>query len=404
MRLASIEAWSGASGNMFLGALISAGLDPGALKSSLGRLGLGGWSLSSSPAVRGGLAGVLAEVRLPEQADCEIEHRNLSDIVELIRNAGLPSKVAARSVKAFEAIARAEAEAHGCPVDEVHFHEIGALDSIIDIVGTFIGFDLLGVEEVWCPGVATGWGTVRCSHGELPVPAPATALMLRGVPVVPGPVAAELTTPTGAALLISLVDRWEPPPAAIWDSVGNGAGSNVHPPSGFLRIRLGKSLEASGSRGDVLELVTILDDMDPRLFPKLQDAVMAVGALDCYAGNCIGRKGRPAIEVTVLCMPDFREAVLDSLLKNSTTLGVRVRHVGRKIMDRIFIEVVTPWGPARLKAGLVDGRYVNVNPEFADCEELARKAGLPVRVVLDRLKSMSSELEGRDGRAEMSDG
>ncbi len=400
---------------MFLGALLDAGLEIPRLEAELVRLAPEGVCISASTVMRAGLRGTRARVSrgAPETpgstescpGHCgDDERRDLAGILRSIAGAGFSSRVSDQAARVFGALASAEAEAHGCPVDEVVFHEVGAPDAILEIVGTLIGFELLGVSEIWCPGLATGWGTVRCSHGEIPVPAPATAVMLRGIPVVSGHSRSELTTPTGAALLVTLVDHWTAPPPAKWDGIGLGAGAADLSSPNLLRIRLGSpGIPVCPRTDEALELVTLLDDMDPRLFPKLQEAVLSAGALDCYAAHCTGRKGRPAIEVTVICRGDTLDASLDALLRNSTTIGVRIRSVGRRTLDRDFIEVTTPWGPARLKAAVVGRRYVNVNPEFADCEDLARKAGLPVRVVLDRLKAMASELEGCEGGADAPD-
>lgn len=418
MRIASIEAWSGAAGDMFLGALVGAGLDLGLLERELRKVAPSGWSISASSVRRAGLAGMKVGIeRSMEPGSSAMAEgvgghphphcgggRSLPEILCMIKGAGLSTRASDLAVRAFRALAEAEAQVHGSSVEDVRFHEIGAIDSILDIVGTAVGFDLLGISETWCPGVATGWGTVRCSHGDLPVPAPATSILLRSIPTVSGSVEAELVTPTGAVLLSTLVDHWTPPPPAVWDKIGLGAGSADHPSPNLLRIRVGNpGIPCCRRTDEVLELVTLLDDMDPRLFPRLQDAVIAAGATDCYASHCIARKGRPAIEVTVVCSGESLETALDALLHNSTTLEVRIRPSGSRSLDRNIIEVDSQWGRARLRAGVVGGRYVNVNPEFADCVDLARKAGLPVRVVLDGLKAMASELEGREGGIDSDD-
>lgn len=404
MRIATIEAWSGAAGDMFLGALAGAGLDMARLEAEIRKVVPEGWAMSVSEVRRAGQSGTRVSIETGAPAGGPGGHRHLAEILGMIDKAGLSAHASALCSGAFETLAAAEAKVHGCDVMDVHFHELGEIDSIVDIAGTMIGYDMLGITETWCPGVCTGWGTVSCAHGELPVPAPVTSVLLEGIPVVSGSVKAEMTTPTGAVLLTTLVDHWTPPPPAIWDSAGLGAGASDHPSPNLLRIRLGTpGVPCCPRMDEAVELVTLLDDMDPRLFPRLQEAVMAAGAVDCYAAHCTGRKGRPAVEITVVCRAEALEASIDALLRNSTTLGVRIRSAGFRTLDRSFIEVSTPWGTARLRAGVAGRRYVNVNPDFSDCEDLARRAGLPVRVVLDRLKTMASELEGREGGGDAGD-
>jgi hypothetical protein len=392
MRIAAIDAWSGASGDMFLGALVDAGVDPGRIRSGLAGLP-GGWDLRSEVTTRAGLSGTAVTVAFGESHT----HRDLSGILEIIAGAGLPPAVAGRSARAFELLAAAEARVHGIPVQEVHFHEVGAVDAMVDIAGTFLGFAELGVESVWCPAAATGWGTVSCAHGELPVPAPATAVLVEGIPVVSGPGPGELLTPTGAAILRVLVTHWSPPPPAVWRMSGCGAGKADPETPNLLRIRVGET--ASGEAGSeiLLELATVIDDMDPRLFPQLQEAVMKAGALDCYALQGIGRKGRPALEAVVLCAASAREGVEKAVFHNSTTLGIRARLVERISLDRSIRTVTTPWGDVRIKEAYYQGRLCSATPEYSDCMEIARAAGVPVRVVLDSARAQVSR-ERQDGR------
>lgn len=392
MRIAAVDAWSGASGDMFLGALVDAGVDPDRIRSGLAGLP-GGWDLRSEGTARAGLHGTAVTVSFPESHT----HRGLSEVLEVISGAGLPPDVAGRTSRAFELLAAAEARVHGIPAEDVHFHEVGAVDAMVDVAGTFLGFAELGVESVWCPAVATGWGTVTCGHGVLPVPAPATAALVEGIPVVSGTGPGELLTPTGAAILRVLVTHWSPPPPAVWKVSGCGAGKADPPSPNLLRIRVGET--ASGEAGSeiLLELATVIDDMDPRLFPQLQEAVMKAGALDCYALQGIGRKGRPALEAVVLCAASAREGVERAVFHNSTTLGIRARLVERISLDRSIRIVATPWGDVRIKEAFYQGRLCSSTPEYSDCMEIARAAGVPVRVVLDAARALVSR-ERQDGR------
>lgn len=386
MRIASVDAWSGVSGDMMLGALLGAGVDRRELEAALRTLPLGDWDLTVETVSRAGLSGIRVEVGF----HADQPHRNLGDILGIVGRSGLPPRAAARTARAFESLAEAEAEAHGCRVGDVHFHEVGAVDSIVDMAGSFTGFDLLQVERVFCTGVATGFGTVECAHGILPVPAPATAFLLRGIPTHSGSEAAELTTPTGAAILATLVDSWTPPPGARWLSCGMGAGSRDARTPNLLRLSVGESLGDAPHGEEIFELVTLVDDMDPRILPRLQEAVLEAGAVDCYAHQCIGRKGRPAIEVTALCRAGAVEAVRTTVFRESPTLGIRVRVTGRTVLERAFVDVSTPWGSAVVKTGMLRGATVNAAPEYESCAELARSAGIPVRVVLDFVKGVAA--------------
>lgn len=391
MRIAIFDPWSGISGNMVLGALLDAGLPVEDLEALLRRLPLEGWSLEVSRVKRGGLSGTLVEVAVPE----ERTHRHLGEITGMIRSAGLPRRVEDLSVAAFEALAAAEARVHSCTIEEVHFHETGAMDAILDIVGSFAGMHLLGVEDARSFPVATGWGTVTCGHGKLPVPAPATAVLLEGAVIRRGHSMAELTTPTGAAILTTLVRDWSSPhPECSVTGVGMGAGSReLEEAPNLLRIILGETGSAARwSRDECVEMVSLVDDMDPRLWPPLQKALLDAGAVDCYTLSGTGRKGRPALELTVLCPPEAEQRVLETLFEGSTTLGARIRTSARAVLPRRIVETATPWGSVRVKVALLGGRAVSAAPEMDDCLEIAEKAGVPPRRVLEAARSSALTL------------
>jgi hypothetical protein len=396
MRLAVVDPFCGISGNMMLGALLDAGLDRDRLEGALRRLPLAGWRLEVSQVARAGLRGTLVEVVAPPGGP----HRSLKDISGMISSAGLPDRAAAGSIRAFEMLAGAEARVHGCPVDEVHFHEVGAADAIIDITGAFLGLDLLGVDEVRSSPVATGYGTVVCAHGILPVPAPATALLLEGIPCFRSEVQGELTTPTGAAILRAAVSSWDVEmPPHVPEAVGMGAGSREMSCPNLLRVTLARLPGKRDESSEVLcELVTVVDDMDPRLWPELEKSLMAAGALDVCLIQCIGRKGRPAVEVTVLCHVELAPVLRTVIYTRTPTLGIRARTVERDRLAREIRDLETRFGKMRIKLSFMDGKPLRAEPEFADCAGAAQAAGLPAAAVLEEVRNLArSLLEARKG-------
>lgn len=373
MRAAIFDPFCGVAGNMILGALIDAGVEVPRLKKMLRLLPLEGeWDLSVTPVSRGGLRGLLVSVDVSENSP----DRDLSSIRNMIDSSSLPEAVKLPSISCFERLARAEAEVHGVDVEEVHFHETGAVDAIVDIVGSFCALDLLGIERVYSSPVAIGTGTVQCSHGVLPLPAPATMKLLLGVPIAPSGIKSELTTPTGAAILVEAVSSWEetPPPARV-TSTGMGAGTAELHRSNLLRVSLCDSHEENPAwiNETCVQIKAVMDDMDMRTWPELSRELQEAGAYDCYMGNCIGRKGRPSLEMTILCSAQTRDEVIERIFRSSPTLGVRVQEIPRAVLERSFISVHTEWGPVSVKVGYLAGEPVNAEPEYSDCVRLARE-------------------------------
>lgn len=386
MKTAFFNPASGVSGDMVLGSLVDCGLPVSDLCRELGVLGLQGWSLESSAVTRGGIRGTHVRVSVP----CENVHRHLSDITGMIGSCDLDPWVKEKSILAFTLLAQAEAHAHGVAVEEVHFHEVGAMDAILDVVGSFAGLRLLGVERVCSAPVALGTGTVRCAHGTMPVPVPAVVRLLLGIPVVRTGVPCELATPTGAAILRAAVEEWDCSPSMIGHVSGMGAGSRDIPgTANMLGVVIGQG-SPFGDRSLVLE--TIVDDMEPRLWPELSSALQESGALDVWCVPCLGRKGRPALSVVVIAREQDRSGLLDVLFRNSTTLGVRERYESRVALAREFRTVRTPWGTVSVKLGLWRGEVVNAMPEFTDCHALAEASGVPVKAVLDCARGLAAEL------------
>ena len=403
MRYARFDPVSGIAGNMILGALVGAGLSPDDLRADLETLMLPGWDLSVTEVLRGGLSATLVEVECDHSGQPE---RHLSDIETVISKArGLDPEVRRRSVEVFRLLASVEGRIHDVPPESILFHEIGAVDTIIDVVGSFAGLARLGVERVLSTPVAVGRGTVECEQGILPIPSPATVEILRGAPVVEPPQSVpgmELTTPTGAAILVSLVDDWYAtvPPGIMLGS-GMGAGSREGPGLlNVLRLLIAEPLPEhlaveSGAESDtIIEITAILDDVDMRTWPEISESLMHSGALDCYVLSGTGRKGRPCLEMTVLAAPDRATEVQKAVFSETTTTGIRAQMSPRLKLPRTFVEVETSYGPVSVKLAILGGSVVNAEPETEDCSRLAAENGLPARRVLREAQAQAAALLG----------
>lgn len=300
----------------------------------------------------------------------------------MIAAAPLAPAVRGRATAIFENLARAEGKIHGRPPEDVHFHEVGAVDSIVDIVGICLALDQLGFDGFACSAANVGSGTVRCAHGVLPVPAPATAELLRGFPVYSAHFTGELVTPTGAAVLRTLVPEPGRLPAGILLRTGWGAGGREHPAGpNALRLLVIETADAGAADTEVAVLECNLDDMLPELVGELTDALRAAGALDVFLTPVQMKKSRPGTLLTLLCRPADAPCFAEELLARSTTFGVRVHRCAREVLDRQSFAVDTPYGAVSVKAGLRRGRLLKATPEFEDCRRLADAAGVPVAVV-----------------------
>jgi len=381
-----IDPYSGVSGDMFLGALVDAGLDLEQLQEPLASMGLPHWYLERSEDRDPRIGGTKVNVVLEEGHDRK--HRHLGDITQLIENAaGLPEAVRRQACAVFTALAEAEGEVHGMKPEEVHFHEVGATDAIIDITGAVLGVHLLGVASISCGPLPLGSGFAECEHGTIPVPVPATVLLSRGLPTVPAAgehPTGELVTPTGAALVRCLAGSFGPAPAMTLDRVAYGLGSRDRGliPNA-LRLLIGSRDQHSGDEVEVL--TTMIDDLDPRLFGPLVEDLLRAGALDATLRPVFAKKGRPGTEVVVIAPPvaETVRELSELLFRETTTFGVRVHRERRTILERRFRTVATSLGDVVVKDGLLQGVVVTSQPEFDSCAALADRLGLPVRKVLD---------------------
>ncbi len=384
MTLAWFDCFSGASGDMILGALLDAGLSLDRLRDALAALRLSGYSLSAAKVSKQGLAATKFDVILAP--DAPRPHRHLRHIREIIETAALPERVRDRAVRVFTRLAEAEALVHGTTVEKVHFHEVGAIDAIVDVVGACAALDALGVDRIVCSPIPVGSGAVRCEHGEMPIPAPATAILLRGVPLAACDEVGELTTPTGAAILTTLAESFGPLPAVTIRAVGLGAGTRdgQHRPN-VLRVLLGDAAPRGGDDGvdDVTVLETNLDDATGQVIGHLCERLLAAGALDVFTTAIGMKKGRPGTMITILARPADADALETLLFAESPTFGVRRSTARRTTLVRVHETVQTPWGPVRIKLGSRKGRCLSRTPEYEDCRRIAAQHGLPLRDVID---------------------
>ena len=316
------------------------------------------------------------------------EHRNLHDIEEILDHSDLPKEVIAKAKEVFLAIAKAEAKVHGSTVEEIHFHEVGAIDTIIDVVGNILALQYLGIEKVFTTPVNTGFGFVECAHGQMPVPAPATAELLQGIPNYRGTVEKEMTTPTGAALLKVLASPVkEVPDGFTGETIGYGAGTRDVAIPNVLRVTMGLWNETvgTGNSGSAVERLLMLecnlDDLNPEIMPYVLEKLLAAGALDAWLQPVIMKKGRPAQTLKVLCSPEQRQVMEQIMFAETTTLGVRAYFVERTVLERRWKTVQTPWGEVRVKEGLLDGKVVNAVPEFEDCKKIAEANDVSLKAV-----------------------
>jgi len=372
-----LEPVGGIAGDMFLAAGVDLGLSPEAIAQALSGLKVPGWKLAVSRAVRHAISGTHLDVLVDER---EVHpHRAYTDIQRLIENAEtLSPRAKARALEVFRAIGEVEAKVHGVSLDEIHFHEVGAVDSIVDICGAAVVLELLGDPEVYAAPPPLGSGTIRVAHGNMPIPVPATLELLKNVPVRFEGVG-ELTTPTGAALLKVLTHIGQPPDFIV-ERVGYGVGTkDFKDRPNVLRASLGR---AEDKAEGLWVLEVNLDDSTPQLLGYLVERLLAMGALDAWVTPAVMKKGRPGHLLSVMVEGRKREVVMDVVLRESTTLGVRFHQVERQALERDWVEVETPWGRVRVKRGLRGGEVLNAHPEFEDCRRVAEAAGVPVKQVM----------------------
>lgn len=441
MKIAYFDCFSGASGDMILGALVDAGLSLEQLKSELAKLRLSHYDIGAQKVVKQGLGGTQMIIDLEgahhyagdhhhgeghhheeghhshphghhhghhhdhdhgdhshHDHECrqqQHEHRNLHDIKGLIEASSLDPAVKQPSLAIFTRLAEVEARVHRKSIEAVHFHEVGAMDSIIDVVGAAIGFKALGIEKLYCSPLHVGSGTVECAHGTLPVPAPATLELIKGKPVYATGVKGELLTPTGAAILTTLAAGFGPMPAMAVEATGYGAGTLETPGPNLLRVSIGEAAcEAKGFQVERVAVIeTNIDDMNPQLYDYIIQRILDLGALDVFLVPVQMKKNRPGTMITVICAVEAVEKFADFLLRETTTIGLRWRVDDRLKADRAIREVETRYGRVRFKLAQLGDRIVNVSPEYEDCKRLALEKGLALREVMEEARAVVLELK-----------
>jgi len=368
---------------MNLGAMIDLGIDKDYLISELDKLNLKGWELEVQRDQRHGIYGTKATVR---QTRHEHVHRHLSDIKKIIYDSTLDDKTKELSLRIFMKIAEAEAAVHGISIDRVHFHEVGAIDSIVDIVGAAICFNALKAEAVHVAPVELGGGFVKCDHGMLPVPAPATAEIIKGLPVKKGGVDFEATTPTGAAIISAIGTHFGSNIVFRTEKTGYGVGQKEHPNvPNLLRVSLGESEPVSKPGHNALQIESNIDDMNPEFFDHISDKLFKAGASDVFLSNIIMKKGRPGIVLNVICENETEEQVKSIIFTESTSLGIRTFPFRKDTLSRKFETISTIFGEVTIKRSFYNGKEVSVKPEYEDCRRIASEKDIPVKEVYNKI-------------------
>jgi uncharacterized protein (TIGR00299 family) protein len=424
-----LDCFAGASGDMLLGAMLDCGLDFELLQSELQKLDVKGYKLSLTRVDRSGISAAKFDVHLSGEShshsherhhehsrehhhhhehsrehhhhehsrerhhrhhehshslEYRHEHRGLSEIKRVISSSALSERVKQNAQAIFQRIGEAESKIHGVPIETVHFHEVGAIDSIVDIVGCCVAFDALKIERIISSPLHVGSGVFKCAHGTYPVPGPATAELLKGVPVYSKDVEGELVTPTGAAIISTLAESYGPMPMIKIEKIGYGAGTRDYPKfPNTLRAIIGELEEESDQPPTTVTVIEAnIDDLDAQVFGYLMEKALAAGALDIFYTPAQMKKNRPGVLVTLLCKPEDRERMTEIIFRETTTLGVRYRNEQREVLTREFVIAETEYGPIRIKVSRApDGRVMNASPEFEDCKAAAERRQAPLRDV-----------------------
>ena len=380
MKTAYFDCFAGISGDMTLGALLDAGADETLFRQELGKLQGIEFDLRISKVIKNGIQAIDVDVITGESH----HHRRLKDVTEIINSSALSDTVKSRAVDIFRRLAEAEGHVHGTSSEEVHFHEVGAIDAIVDIVGACIGIELLGIEQIIASPLPMGHGFVKAAHGLIPLPAPATVELLKGVPVYSADIEGELVTPTGAAIVRTLATSFGDMPSMSVSSIGYGAGKTKFPFPNALRIMIGESASGSNLPSHKVSIVeTNIDDMNPEFFDSVFERLFKAGALDVYLTPIQMKKNRPATLLSAICPTEKVDEVASIVLAETSSFGVRISHAERRCLDRKWETVSTEFGDIRIKIGLMNGKPLTASPEYDDCKKAADTHGIPVRKVYE---------------------
>jgi uncharacterized protein (TIGR00299 family) protein len=396
-KLLYYDCFAGISGDMNLGAMIDIGVDENYLLQELNKLGVSGYNLSVSKALKNGISGTRVSVVLEKHSHKpsrsnqhhDNKNRNLEDIVKIITQSKLSDFVKKLSTRIFTRIADAEAKVHNRPVKEIHFHEVGAVDSIVDIVGAAICIDYLKPDIIMASSVELGGGFVECSHGILPVPAPATTEILKGIPVKSGAVMHETTTPTGAAILAEIVNEFKDQADFIIEKTGYGLGHREFVIPNLLRVYLGEANTADDTDSNTSLIIECnIDDMNPELYDYVFDSLFSAGANDVFITPIIMKKSRPAVILSVLCSTETEYKIEKILFEETSTLGIRKYNVLKTMLSRKVTAIDTPYGKVRIKSAFYGGKPLKTKPEYEDCLKIAKSNQMPISEVYNMVNEL----------------
>ena len=394
MKAAYFDCLSGISGDMTLGALVDAGCSLERLREDLKGLKVPGWQISAEKVWKNGMAATHVSVRTKDPQT----HRSLNDILGIIEKSELGGDVRKRASSIFRRLGEAEAAVHDVPIEKVHFHEVGAVDAIVDIVGACIGFSVLGIEEFACSPLNVGGGSAKMAHGMLPVPAPAAARLLLGKPTYSNGMQKELVTPTGAAIVATLCQSFGPQPPLRVQSIGYGAGAtDLEGQPNVLRIMVGESLQHLETEFDeeIRVIEANLDDLNPQVYGYFAEKALAAGALDVFTTPVQMKKGRPGTLLTLLCRAEDVRKLTDLVFAETTTFGLRSYTAERRILPREWQSVQTRFGEVRMKIARVNGKVLQVSPEYEDCRKLAEEKKVALREVMDEAMRLGPVKNGQ---------
>lgn len=384
MKTLYFDCFAGASGNMILGGLVALGVDQNELIEQIKLLKIPNFEIEFTTVNKSGISAIHANVKVPH----EHAHRHLSDIEKIINDSDLADKIKTRAIQIFTNLAEAEAKIHGIEVQKVHFHEVGAMDAIIDVVGACIGFEMLGIEKFACSKIHVGSGFAKMAHGKFPIPPPAVSELLTGIPIYSTEITGELCTPTGAAIISTLSETYGEINDLQTEKIGYGAGTRDYQDfPNVIRLMIGETsdlrLKTQDSRLIVLE--TNLDDTTGQVLGFVMEKAFEMGALDCWFTPIQMKKNRPATMISILCDKENRQKLTELLYVETTTLGVRVREIERDCLEREFVKIATQFGEIDVKIGLLNGKQVNAMPEFDQLKRIATENNIPIKLLKEQV-------------------
>ena len=387
MRIAYFDCFSGISGDMILGALVDAGAPFDKLKEGLLQLKLEGYTLTKSIVLKKGIKATKIDVVIDSP---DLPGRPLKDLREIISESALDVSIKDKSISIIRRLAEAEAVVHNCPVEDIHFHEVGHIDTIVDVVGAVYALQLLGIDRVVSSSIETGSGYVKMSHGIFPIPAPATTELLKGVPLYSSGIERELTTPTGAAIITTIASSFKPLPEMRLSSVGYGAGGwDLSEKANVLRVLIGED-KSGYDRDEVVLMETNIDDMNPQIYEYLIERLLKAGALDVYVTPALMKKSRPAQMLSIVAKEEDMETIQRLVFQETTTIGIRINKASRFVLKRELKEVDITYGKVKVKISTGPDGIITVSPEYEDCKRIAMETGRPLKEIIELAKSLGS--------------